>query len=455
MTTHEQKPYWALSDDEVSVQLPLSSNESESVIEDEGIKHIWKSRVDYKAQKGLFFKFKNLIGKVCLQTQYFDVCDRHPAKQESKIMQLICPTPGSKLKLHQRHLPVLIYHKSMSIMSPFLYPLPLRSFGTSIHPKCDIIVVPRYDTTFYDLRESNTLDLGNYKSILFRILYTLSVLQKRYGFIHNDQHIQNILMKKSTNNTKIRQYVINGNNYQVPDLDWVPILWDFEDARCDRIHDLDFNAKTNNAADVPPRWCPYYDVHFLLISVIDVFADSNRGIIPSELREWVLKMYPENAIPYRVQTDSQPAIAERRHHRAMYESRMHIEELLKGQTLPETLRNDLHTYLESAFDCDEDDDDIASDDEDWLDEEESDTYYERHYTDGDNYYDYLKSGLPRDGITWDPEVHALGIQARQDMTMTEMECTLDNRLTNTFPDREMLPTVDDLLESDFFQIYRT
>ncbi|RYE25180.1 MAG: hypothetical protein EOP45_05050, partial [Sphingobacteriaceae bacterium] len=348
MTTVSQtnpKPYWAISDDESLMMSQDNSPISESALE---IKHIWKSKVDYTLQKGLFFELNSLIGKVCLQSRMYDACGRHPARQESKIMQLICPRLGTKKLLHQRCLPTLVHHKSLPITSPFLFPLPLRSFSTTIHPRCDIIVVPRYKMTLHELREKNLLDLENYRSILFRILYTMSVLQKKYGFMHNDQHVQNILMKpvsESPDEQKIRKYKVNGTCYKVPDLEWIPILWDFEDARCDNVHGLNYNAKTINEPDVPPKWCPYYDVHFLLISLIDVFAISNTGIIPTEVRNWVLSMYPEQAIPWRVQEDalSQKNIKERKLQRAQYESREHIEKLLSGNTLPEAIHDQLQS----------------------------------------------------------------------------------------------------------------
>ncbi|RYE20198.1 MAG: hypothetical protein EOP45_11445 [Sphingobacteriaceae bacterium] len=432
-----------------------STTRSEEITSANEVRHIWKSKIDYHMQKGLFFGIRNFIGKVCLQSRMYDAFN-HPARLESKVMQHICIDRSKEKqtvkKKHQRFLPVLFYHKAMSIVDPLLYPLPMRSFGTTIHPQCDIIVVPRYATTFYDLRESNTLDLDNYRSILFRILYALYFLQKQYGFMHNDLHIQNILMKASNPGNKLvnRDYIVNGVKYQVPDLDWIPIMWDFEDARCHKIPELAHNLKTDNAPDVPPMWCPYYDVHFLLISVIDVFADSNDGIIPLEVRQWVLSMFPEEAIPPRVRDDSElPSVNERREQLARYESKEYIERLLIGQTLPDDLHTDLHAYWEQTW-SDDDDDEIDQD----SDDEETDDDPENFYGKGDNYYDYLKSELPRNGITWDEEVHELCIQAKQDVTMTEPSGTYDNRLTNTFEKRDSLPTVEQLLQSEFFSIYR-
>jgi len=47
-------------------------------------------------------------------------------------------------------------------------------------------------TTFYNLRRSITL--GEYKSIVFQILYALYIAQNRLEFNHNDMHMKNILL---------------------------------------------------------------------------------------------------------------------------------------------------------------------------------------------------------------------------------------------------------------------
>jgi hypothetical protein len=427
------------------------SSEEEKLIEykpsiyDE-IHHIWKDKIDYGMQKGLFFGIRNFIGKVCLQTKMYEA-HKHPAQQESKIMKLICSSRQPQRK-HQRFLPTLVAHKSISVTAPLLYRLPMRSFGTSIHPRCDVIIVPKYDATLSELRERNILNLEDYRSIIFQILYTLFILQRKYGFMHNDLHIQNILMKKVPGQPRVdgksRDYKVDEYTFQVPEIEWIPIMWDFEDSRCHKVPELMENLKTDNVPDVPPDWCPYYDVHFLLISIIDVCKES----VPEEIRDWVFAMYPEEAIPARARRNSMvPSLHERRMQLAQYESKNLISQLLRGQSLPDAIHEQLAVYWNEIWS--DDNSTMQSMDDDDDDSEEEDL--ERHYGQDDNYYDYLKSELPRDGIAWDEEVHDLCIQAKEDVTMSEDEPLLNNRLTNSFPNRDQLPTVKQLLASDFFQ----
>jgi len=48
-------------------------------------------------------------------------------------------------------------------------------------------VLERADFTLYDLRES-PVALGNFRSILFQILFALYVAQETCEFMHNDLH---------------------------------------------------------------------------------------------------------------------------------------------------------------------------------------------------------------------------------------------------------------------------
>jgi len=192
-------------------------------------------------------------------------------------------------------------------------------------------------------------------------------------------------MKPSNTDKKLvkREYTVNGVVHQAPDLESIPIMWDFEDARYHKFPELAHNLKTDNTPDVPPKWCPYYDAHFFMVSVIDIFADLNDGVVPLEIIEWVLSMFPEDAIPPRVRDDSElPSVRERGEQLTQYE---YIEQFVIGQTLPDEIHARLHAYWETTW-PDADDEINQYSEGDNVEEEDPGSYY----GDGDNYYDNLK-----------------------------------------------------------------
>ena len=117
--------------------------------------------------------------------------------------------------------------------------------------------------------------------------------------------------------------------------------------------------------------------------------------------------------------------------------------------------SDVSVVSDSGISMDTEDSEYS---EDWSDEESScasdDEPDEDHYGKGDGYYDYLHSEFPRDGITWDHTIHALGVESKQDMTKSISKFLKNNRLTNAYPDRESLPSPLDLLNSSFFDCWK-
>lgn len=84
-----------------------------------------------------------------------------------------------------------------------------------------------------------------------------------------------------------------------------------------------------------------------------------------------------------------------------------------------------------------------------------DSLTEDHYVETDNYFDYINSEYPRDGVTFDLGVYQMGLESKMDMTRTNPELVYNNRLTNSFPERSILPTPSQLIFSDFFKCWQS
>jgi serine/threonine protein kinase len=82
------------------------------------------------------------------------------------------------------------------------------------------------ETLRQHLTRNKEIPLARYKSILFQILYALSVAQKKYQFVHHDLHLKNIMLKKLPENIKKVVFCINPKCY-VSNEDFVVKITDF------------------------------------------------------------------------------------------------------------------------------------------------------------------------------------------------------------------------------------
>lgn len=93
--------------------------------------------------------------------------------------------------------------------------------------------------------------MENYRFILFGILYTLHQLQRKYGFVHNDLHLDNILLKVNAK-PRPKTYQIEGQTFVIPASaqHYIPIIWDFETSKCFSVESLSTNQLSENQPDV-------------------------------------------------------------------------------------------------------------------------------------------------------------------------------------------------------------
>lgn len=171
------------------------------------------------------------------------------------------------------------------------------------------------DNWVYDwIEEGNEITDEEWKILVFQIVYTLAIMQKKYKLMHNDMHYGNILIDTSIKKGGYFVYNINSKTYYMKNNGFIPKLFDFEFAMSysDKIPDFypnkfiigkcDYDRTTHvtknvqvdsdNSTEfnVPCNYNEVYDLHYFLTSLLDLY-------ISQELFDWINEIYPDELIP--------------------------------------------------------------------------------------------------------------------------------------------------------------
>jgi hypothetical protein len=179
--------------------------------------------------------------------------------------------------------------------------------------------------------QNELITLDQWKYLVFSLLYTIDILQTKYKLSHNDFHYGNILIDTSIKPEGYLVYKRNGKTFYFKNYGFIPKLWDFEFAmnyndaipksypnkfvvgenkiKSDYTFSEDnffeefnkefkksgLNRSEMDSADSSIRCTPYnynkyYDVHYFLTSLLDLY-------IPQSLFDWILQLFPEQLIP--------------------------------------------------------------------------------------------------------------------------------------------------------------
>ena len=162
----------------------------------------------------------------------------------------------------------------------------------------------------------SVIDSAQWKILTFQLLYSIRVLQLKYKLMHNDFHCDNILIDTSITPGGYIVYTIDNQTYYIPNTGIIPKLWDFEfsmmyNDECKEAYpnhfvtagrpydklthyvnepgseESDFNEATNN---VPYNFNEFYDTHYFLTSLLDLF-------ISHDLFNWIIGLYPTELVP--------------------------------------------------------------------------------------------------------------------------------------------------------------
>ena len=142
------------------------------------------------------------------------------------------------------------------------------------------------------IAKSRALSLEEWKSLIWQLLYTLTVLNDEFpGFKHNDLHLGNVLIQQITPGG-YWQYTYKDQSFYVPNFGMSLRLFDFDWSSA-----ADFpNAKVHKSLhrrDVPSASGPnVFDVHYILNIIY-----SYKGV-PEALCKWILKVYGKQGVKH-------------------------------------------------------------------------------------------------------------------------------------------------------------
>lgn len=172
------------------------------------------------------------------------------------------------------------------------------------------------DNWIFDIYENDEeITDSQWKSIVFQLIYTISIIQHYYRMMHNDFHYGNILIDNSIGTSGYLVYEIDNKTFYIKNTGVIPKLWDFEFSmvysskipECypnkfiigpyeyDKIqHKTLINDDNKEPEDedlnVPFNYNEVYDVHYFLTSLLDLY-------ISQELFDWIVDLYPRDLIP--------------------------------------------------------------------------------------------------------------------------------------------------------------
>lgn len=156
---------------------------------------------------------------------------------------------------------------------------------------------------------------SQWKSIVFQLIYTISIIQHYYKMMHNDFHYGNILIDNSIQPSGYLVYDIDNKRFYIKNTGIIPKIWDFEfcmvysnkikdcypnkfiigsyeyDKKTHKtIIDDDISSIDTEDLNVPFNYNEVYDLHYFLTSLLDLY-------ISQELFDWIIDLYPRELIP--------------------------------------------------------------------------------------------------------------------------------------------------------------
>lgn len=164
---------------------------------------------DYAIFKGLLEKSRRIVAKIAFRTA------THTTEFEvaKKLELLNLPT---LLKYFCKFV-CLDNHQSLNYSKRYL----CKKSGDTIH----VILMPYVEGGQIDQGKWNRENFNELKQIMKHILYTLLYAAREMGFIHNDLHVGNILLKKTS-----RKEIEYGDIGSLKVEGYMPVLMDYDKA---------------------------------------------------------------------------------------------------------------------------------------------------------------------------------------------------------------------------------
>uniref|UniRef100_A0A6C0C933 Protein kinase domain-containing protein n=1 Tax=viral metagenome TaxID=1070528 RepID=A0A6C0C933_9ZZZZ len=143
------------------------------------------------------------------------------------------------------------------------------------------------------------LTLKDWVVFIFQILFTLSLIHKKYpAFRHNDMKANNILVQLTNITSSMPYYCYNmdGVKFIMPNINMQIKIWDFDFACIDGIIENNkVNASWTRKMNITKKENKYYDMHYFFNTLISArfFPQFYEGGVPPEIVEFVHRIIPE------------------------------------------------------------------------------------------------------------------------------------------------------------------
>lgn len=147
---------------------------------------------------------------------------------------------------------------------------------------------PEQDIDIWVYNNEDVITEDHWKSIIFQVIYSLTILQDKYKFMHNDLHPGNILIDKVTPDIDIN-YKFYDKSYKVKNLGYIAKLWDFEFSNI--FKEEYFNYK--NIIEFEVGFNKSYDIHNFLKGLLMIQS------LPINTKNFINNLYPKELIYYK------------------------------------------------------------------------------------------------------------------------------------------------------------
>lgn len=153
------------------------------------------------------------------------------------------------------------------------------------------------DLLDYIRKYNKKLKLAHWRNIFFQIISTLAIIQEKYPtFRHNDLKANNILIQNTETDKKEFKYIINGQEYIIPNIGIQIKIWDFDFACIpDIINNEKVNATWTDKINVHPIQNKYYDLHYFFNTLVKkgFFPELlTSDYIDNEIKKFVFRIIP-------------------------------------------------------------------------------------------------------------------------------------------------------------------
>lgn len=218
----------------------------------------------------------------------------------------------------------------------------------NVQKKCNVLIceyIKSEDTTNWILKERmkrRYLSDDIFRSLIFQVVYTLSILQEKYNFVHNDFHPGNVLIDNElTKEEGYLSFSFKGKTFYIKNFGFVAKLWDFEYAQFHEPNTVSIkNALTSHAKE---DFDPYVDIHFFLKCLL-------QSGMPEETHNFIMSLYSSDLLDddigsSRPQTSSDDSMYASTEYLTRGQLRYGVGEKLKLTTPRDLLDNDYFKCL--------------------------------------------------------------------------------------------------------------